>query len=47
MFIRAEQPAAISLGVQLVVYGYMAYTVSRYPSANGRIAGTGLVAPTF
>lgn len=47
MFIRAEQPAAISLGVQLVVYGYVAYTFSRYVSANGRIAGTGLVAPTF
>lgn len=47
LFIRAEQPAAASLGVLLVVYGYVAYTFSRYPSANGRIAGTGLVTPTF
>lgn len=47
MFIRAEQPAAASLGVLFVLYKYMAYTFSRYPSANARIAGTGLVTPTF
>lgn len=46
-FIRAEQTPAASLGVLLVVYGYAAYTFSRYPSANARIAGTGLVAPSF
>lgn len=47
MFIRAEQTAAASLGVLFVVYGYMAYTFSRYPSANARIAGTGLATPSF
>lgn len=47
MFIRAEQTSAASLGVLFVVYKYLAYTFSRYPSANGRIAGTGLAAPTF
>ena len=47
MYIRAEQTSAASLGVLFVVYKYMAYTFNRYPSANGRIAGTGLIAPTF
>lgn len=47
LFIRAEQTNAASLGVLFVVYGYMAYTFGRYPSANARIAGTGLVTPTF
>ena len=46
MFIRAEQPAAASLGVLLVVYGYFAYTHARYTQAQ-KIAGTGLVTPTF
>jgi hypothetical protein len=36
VFIRAEQPAAASLGVLLVVYGYFAYTFARY--ANSRAA---------
>ena len=46
-FIRAEQTPAASLGVLLVVYGYAAYTFGRYPSANARIAGTGLATPSF
>ncbi|GAA4999506.1 hypothetical protein [Streptomyces siamensis] len=46
MYIRAEQPAAASLGVLMVVYGYAAYTHSRYPHAQ-KITGTGLVAPAF
>jgi len=46
-FIRAEQTPAASLGVLLVVYGYMAYTFNRYASANARIAGTGLATPAF
>jgi hypothetical protein len=46
MFIRAEQPAVASLGVLLVVYGYAAYTHSRYSQAQ-KITGTGLVAPAF
>jgi hypothetical protein len=47
VFIRAEQPAAASLGVLLVVYGYYAYTFARYTNAAGKINGTGLIAPTF
>jgi hypothetical protein len=47
VFIRAEQTSAASLGVLFVAYKYYAYTVSRYPSAHGRINGTGLVTPTF
>lgn len=46
MFIRAEQPAAASLGVLLVLYGYFAYTHSRLLNAQ-KIAGTGLVTPTW
>lgn len=47
LFIRAEQPSAASLGVLFVVYSYFAYTFGRYPSAHGKISGTGLVTPTF
>lgn len=47
VFIRAEQTAAASLGVLFVVYGYFAYTFSRFSNANGRVNGTGLVTPTF
>lgn len=46
MLIRAEQPAAASLGVLFVVYGYFAYTHARYAQAR-KIAGTGLVTPTW
>ncbi|MEU6098963.1 hypothetical protein [Streptomyces sp. NPDC047079] len=46
MYIRAEQPAVASLGVLMVVYGYAAYTHSRYAHAQ-KITGTGLVAPAF
>jgi HK97 family phage major capsid protein len=46
MYIRAEQPALASLGVLMVVYGYAAYTHSRYAQAQ-KITGTGLVAPAF
>jgi hypothetical protein len=46
MYIRAEQPAVASLGVLMVVYGYAAYTHSRYAQAQ-KITGTGLVAPAF
>jgi HK97 family phage major capsid protein len=47
VFIRAEQPAAASLGVLLVLYGYFAYSFRRFPAAVGKITGTGLVAPAF
>jgi HK97 family phage major capsid protein len=47
VFIRAEQPAAGSLGIQLVLYGYFAYTFGRYANAVQSIGGTGMIAPTF
>jgi hypothetical protein len=46
-FIRAEQPTAGTLGVQLVLYGYYAYTHNRYSGAQSKVSGTGLVTPTF
>jgi hypothetical protein len=46
LFIRAEQPNVASLGVLLVVYGYSAYTFSRYAQSQV-IAGTGCVTPAF
>ncbi|MEV4705035.1 hypothetical protein [Actinoplanes sp. NPDC049316] len=45
-YIRAEQPKAKNLGIDLVVYGYFAYTHQRYAHAR-KIAGTGLVTPAF
>lgn len=47
LLIRAEQPAAASLGVLLVVYGYAAYSFRRYTNGHQKIAGTGLVTPSF
>lgn len=47
VFIRAEQPKAGNLGIQLVLYGYFAYTFGRYANAVQLIGGTGLIAPTF
>jgi hypothetical protein len=48
VFIRAEQPAAATLGVVLVLYGYFAYCFRRFPSgATVKINGTGLAAPVF
>lgn len=49
-FIRAEQPQAKNLAVQLVLYGYYAYSFRRYGSGTGAmvtINGAGLVAPAF
>lgn len=47
-FIRAEQPAAASLGVLLVVYGYFAYCFQRYPAgAFQKVSGTGLTTPSW
>jgi hypothetical protein len=46
VFIRAEQPAAATLGILFVLYGYMAYSFARYTQAQ-KIAGTGLIAPAF
>jgi HK97 family phage major capsid protein len=42
-----EQTAATALQVQLVAYGYAAFTAGRYPAASGVISGVGLVPPTF
>jgi hypothetical protein len=47
VFIRAEQAAAASLGVLLVLYGYFAYTFRRFTSSVQAISGTGMIAPTF
>lgn len=47
VFVRAEQPLVASLGVQLVLYGYFAYSFRRFTAAVGKVAGTGLVTPTF
>lgn len=47
VFLRCEQPAASSLGILLVLYGYYAYTFSRYANAMSRIGGTGFAAPVF
>lgn len=47
VFIRAEQPAAASLGVLMVLYGYFAYSFRRFANGFGKINGTGLIAPTF
>lgn len=46
VFIRAEQPSVASLGVNLVVYGYFAYSMERYTNAYQKLTGSGLVAPT-
>jgi len=42
-----EQQAGTSLQVQLIAYGYAAFTAGRYPAASGVISGAGLVPPTF
>lgn len=53
VLIRAEQPAAASLGVLFVVSGYVAYTNGgRYGGDGDSVAvslvgGTGLITPTF
>jgi HK97 family phage major capsid protein len=47
VFIRAEQAAAASLGVLLVLYGYMAYSFARFSGGVAKVSGTGLIAPSF
>lgn len=47
MLIRTETgPSLKSLGVDIVAYGYAAYTFARYTHAQ-KISGTGLVVPTW
>ena len=47
VMIRAEQPAASSLGVLIVLYGYFAATFSRFTGAAAKITGTGLITPSM
>lgn len=47
MMLRFEQPKGSELDVQIIVYGYSAFTANRYPNAWAKISGTGLVTPTF
>ena len=47
LFIRAEQPAAASLGVLLVAYSYFAYTFGRYANGMQKVNGTGNITPAF
>lgn len=47
MMLRFEQPKGAELDVQMIVYGYSAVTVRRYPKSWAEIIGTGLAAPTF
>ena len=47
MMLRFEQPKGAELDVQIIVYGYAAFTANRYPNAWAQINGTGLVTPTF
>jgi len=47
MMLRFEQPKGNELDVQIIVYGYAAFTAARYPNAFSLIGGTGLVTPTF
>jgi HK97 family phage major capsid protein len=47
MMLRFEQPKGNELDVQMIVYGYSAFTANRYPNAWAQINGTGLVTPTF
>jgi HK97 family phage major capsid protein len=44
---KVEQPLASSLGVQLVVYGYSAFTAGRQPAGVSVISGTGLITPAL
>jgi HK97 family phage major capsid protein len=42
-----EQQAGTSLQVQLIVYGYAAFSAGRYPASSGVVSGAGLATPTF
>ena len=47
LYIRAEQPAAGSLGVLFVVYSYSAFTAGRQPKSVAVVSGTGLILPAL
>lgn len=44
-FIRADQ--AKQLSIDLVLYGYYAYTMGRYTNSHQKLSGTALVTPAF
>lgn len=45
--LRFEARKGTSLMIDLVAYGYSAFTAGRYPTGIATIGGTGLVTPTF
>jgi hypothetical protein len=47
VMIRAEQPAATSLGIVFVAYEYFAFTFGRYAGQSVVVNGTGLGVPSF
>jgi HK97 family phage major capsid protein len=47
MMLRFEQPKGAELDVQMIVYGYAAFTANRYPNAFSLVGGTGLITPSF
>jgi hypothetical protein len=47
IMIRAEQTQAKNLDIDFVLYGFFAYTFSRYAGQNQKVTGTGLIPPTF
>lgn len=46
VFIRAEETKAANVQILYVVYGYFAYTHTRYAQAR-KVAGAGLITPAF
>lgn len=46
VYIRAEQPAATTLGIVFVIWEYFAYSFRRYTAAAS-VTGTGLITPAF
>lgn len=47
MRMRVDEPGANTLTIRYVLFGYLAFTAGRYPTATSVIAGTGLAAPSF
>jgi len=47
VMIRAEQPAATSLGIVFVAYEYFAFTFGRYTGQSVVVNGSGLATPSF
>jgi hypothetical protein len=45
VYIKAEQPAASSLGIVYVIYEYFAYSWRRFTNGHAQITGTGMVVP--